>query len=136
MEQTRQNLLRVSDIVAEIERSLASLKRQARRPSATSSTATSSRTCCSTRLHRLLEMIVVERVEREALGTAVAHASASRTQVEADEMGLIAARGEASSVEERSEEAAQSAFRADNDVNALAAELTRARTSSPTSISG
>jgi chromosome segregation protein len=35
MEQTRQNLLRVGDIVAEIERSLGSLKRQARRPSAT-----------------------------------------------------------------------------------------------------
>src|SRR5262249_50762732 len=40
---------------------------------------------------------------------------------------LAVARGEASSVEERSEAAAQSAFRADNEVSGLDAEIARLR---------
>jgi chromosome segregation protein len=128
MDQTRQNLLRVSDIIAEIDRTRSSLKRQAAKAERfVTYREELEELMLHQSTHSLLEMIVVERVEREALGVALAQSQDARGRVEKDEMALVAARTESASVEERSEEAAKASFRADNDVTALEAELTRAR---------
>jgi chromosome segregation protein len=128
MDQTRQNLMRVGDIIAEIDRTRSSLKRQAAKAERfVVYREELEELTLHHNTHQLLEIIVVERVEREGLGEATARAADARTRVESDEAALIAARSEAAVIEERSEAAAQAAFRADNDVNALGAELTRSR---------
>jgi chromosome segregation protein len=128
MDQTRQNLLRVSDIIAEIDRTRSSLKRQAAKAERfVTYREELEELMLHQSTHSLLEMIVVERVERESLGASLAQSSDARCRVEKDEAGLVTARVESAAVEERSEQAAQASFRADNDVTTLQAELTRAR---------
>jgi chromosome segregation protein len=128
MDQTRQNLLRVSDIIAEIDRTRSSLKRQAAKAERfVSYREELEELMLHQSTHQLLEMIVVERVHRESLDAALGRAGEERTRVEEDEAALVAAREEAGTVEDRSELATQAAFRADNDVSALTGELTRAR---------
>jgi chromosome segregation protein len=128
MDQTRQNLLRVSDIIAEIDRTRSSLKRQAAKAERfVSYREELEELMLHQSTHQLLEMIVVERVEREALEAAVGRAGEERARVEEEESALVAAREESGAVEDRSELATQAAFRADNDVSALTGELTRAR---------
>lgn len=128
MDQTRQNLLRVSDIIAEIDRTRSSLKRQAAKAERfVSYREELEELMLHQSTHQLLEMIVVERVERDALDAAVARAGEERARVEEDEAALVAAREESGTIEDRSEQATQAAFRADNEVSALTGELTRAR---------
>lgn len=128
IEQTRQNLLRVSDIIAEIDRTRSSLKRQAAKAERfVTYREELEELMLHQSTHQLLEMIVVERVEREGLGAAIAEASDVRGRVTKEEAALGEARREASAIEERSEAAAQAAFRADNDVSALEAEIARLR---------
>jgi chromosome segregation protein len=128
MDQTRQNLLRVSDIIAEIDRTRSSLKRQAAKAERfVSYREELEELMLHQSTHQLLEMIVVERVEREAHEAALVRAVDERAQVEANEAGLVSAREEAGTIEDRTEQATQAAFRADNDVSTLTAELTRAR---------
>src|SRR5438552_2233305 len=106
MDQTRQNLLRVSDIVSEIDRTRSSLKRQAAKAERfVTYRAELEELMLHQSTHQLLEMIVVERVEREGMGAAVAEAADMRARVAKEEAALAAARGEASSIEERSEAA-------------------------------
>ncbi|HVU03647.1 MAG TPA: chromosome segregation protein SMC [Polyangiaceae bacterium] len=128
MDQTRQNLLRVSDIIAEIDRTRSSLRRQAAKAERFITYREElEELMLHQSSHSLLELIVVERVEREALGAALAQSADARGRVEKDETALAQAREEAGTVEERSEQAAQAAFRADNDVSALQAEHSRAK---------
>jgi chromosome segregation protein len=128
MDQTRQNLLRVTDIVAEIDRTRSSLKRQAAKAERfVVYREELEELVLHQNAHQLLEMIVVERVERDALRETAERAAQARLKVVEEEGSLTSARAEASTVEERCDAFAQAAFRADNDVNALAAELTRAR---------
>ncbi len=128
MEQTRQNLLRVSDIVAEIDRTRASLKRQAAKAERfVTYREELEELSLHQSSHQLLELIVLERVERDALTSAAMEAGDARESVQADETALIAARNEAGNVEEKSEELSRAAFGADNDVSTLQAELTRSR---------
>ncbi|MBM4363766.1 MAG: AAA family ATPase, partial [Deltaproteobacteria bacterium] len=128
MDQTRQNLLRVSDILAEIDRTRSSLKRQAAKAERfVEYREEFEDLTLHQNSHQLLELIVVERVEREALAAAEAASAEARTRVDEHEVGLAAARGEAAEIEARSDAAAQAAFRADNDVSGLQGELARAR---------
>jgi chromosome segregation protein len=128
MDQTRQNLLRVTDIVSEIDRTRSSLKRQAAKAERfVVYREELEELMLYQSSHQLLEIVVVDRVEREALGTASTQTIELRQRVAEGEAALGAARGEASGIEERCDTFSQAAFRADNDVSALAAELTRAR---------
>jgi chromosome segregation protein len=128
MDQTRQNLLRVSDIIAEIDRTRSSLKRQAAKAERfVVYREELEELVLHQNAHQLLEIIVVHRVERDALHETSERAATARLRVTEDESTLVDARAEASSVEERCDAFAQAAFRADNEVNAIAAELTRSR---------
>src|SRR6478735_80122 len=70
MELTRQNLARVSDIVAEIERTSASLKRQAQKAERYVEQRNELEDLVlHDASHRLLELTVIDRVEREGLST-------------------------------------------------------------------
>src|SRR5689334_5357484 len=128
MDQTRQNLLRVTDIVSEIDRTRSSLKRQAAKAERfVVYREELEELMLYQSTHQLLEIVVVDRVEREALGTSSVRTAEFRLRVAEGETALGDARAEASGIEERCDGCSQAAFRADNDVNAIAAELTRAR---------
>ncbi|HVW28923.1 MAG TPA: chromosome segregation protein SMC [Polyangiaceae bacterium] len=128
MDQTRQNLLRVTDIVSEIDRTRSSLKRQAAKAERfVVYREELEELVLHQNAHQLLEIIVVDRVERDALRATAEHAAQARLRVVEEEGFLTAARAEAGSVEDRCDAFAQAAFRADNEVNTLAAELTRSR---------
>jgi chromosome segregation protein len=128
MDQTRQNLLRVTDIVTEIDRTRSSLKRQAAKAERfVVYREELEELVLHQNAHQLLEIIVVERVERDALRETAERAAQARLNVVEEETSLTSARAEAGAVEERCDAFAQAAFRADNEVNSLAAELTRAR---------
>src|SRR5690606_36494325 len=82
MELTRQNLARVNDIVGEIERTSAALKRQA----AKAERYVAYRTELDDMVlhdasHRLLEFTVLERVERSSLETATAELASVRERL-------------------------------------------------------
>src|SRR5262249_12475950 len=127
MDQTRQNLLRVTDIVSEIDRTRSSLKRQAAKAERFIVYREElEELMLYQSSHQLLEFVVVDRVEREALGTASTQTTELRLRVTEGDTALGVSRAEAAGIEERCDACSQSAFRADNDVSALAAELTRA----------
>ena len=128
MELTRQNLLRVSDIVAEIDRTRSSLKRQvAKAERYLKYRSELEDLLLHDASHRLLEMIVVERVERESLETASGNAAALRVQLKQAESGLDEARHGATEIETKADEASREAFAADNEVSTLQAEIERSR---------
>ena len=79
MELTRQNLLRITDIVSEIDRSRASLKRQvAKAERFIEYRKELDDLSLHDATHRLLELIVTERVETEGLADASEKASGAR----------------------------------------------------------
>ena len=128
MELTRQNLLRVTDIVSEIDKNRASLKRQA---------AKAERFIEYRReledlvlldaSHKLLELTVTQKVEREGHATESGAVTEARGQLREAETVLDAARAEASGIEAATDEASRLAFEADNEVSALAARIDRAK---------
>jgi len=128
MDLTRQNLLRINDIVGEIDRSRASLKRQVAKAERfieyrkelddlTLHDAT----------HRLLELIVTERVETDGLRDAGERAGTSRGALRDREAEIEVVRERSSVTESRTDEASRRAFEADNDVSTLHAEIERSR---------
>jgi chromosome segregation protein len=128
MELTRINLARISDIVAEIDRGRASLKRQvAKAERFLEYRRELDDLVLHEASHRLLELIVVHRVERDAYAEVGALTGGMRDQLrEAD--GLIEeVRRESALSEARTDEASRLAFDADNSVSALHAELDRLR---------
>lgn len=128
MDQTRQNLLRVGDIVSEIERSLASLKRQAAKAERyVSYRKELDELVLHEASHKLLELTVRAQVDLNALESATEQEQQSRAALDAREAGLEAQRQAAHSAEERAEAAHTASFRADNDVRMHEAELERAR---------
>jgi chromosome segregation protein len=128
MELTRQNLLRVTDIVSEIDKNRASLKRQA---------AKAERFIEYRReledlvlldaSHKYLELTVTQAVEREGHAKESRAVAEARTKLREAESVLDAARAEASGIEAATDEAARRAFESDNQVAILASELDRAR---------
>src|SRR5213083_906532 len=81
MELTRQNLLRINDIVSEIDRTRASLKRQV------------------ANADRFIELIVTERVERDGFNAANERSQGARGGLREADVLLDAAREEALSIE-------------------------------------
>jgi chromosome segregation protein len=128
MELTRQNLLRVTDIISEIDRNRASLKRQV---------AKAERFLDYRReledlvlldaSHKLLELIVTQRVAEEGHEVARQTLSDERAKLREAETVLDGERAQAAGIEASAEEAARSAFDADNQVSSLQAEIERAK---------
>jgi chromosome segregation protein len=127
MELTQQNLLRVGDIVAEIERNLGSLKRQA---------AKAERYLAYRKeledlqlyeaSHRWLELngwILLERTEVERLAT---EADGAKSELTAREAELETVRLEAHQAEDALEQASNANFAAENEVRSEEAAIQRA----------
>jgi len=128
MELTRQNLLRINDIVSEIDRSRASLKRQvAKAERFIEYRKELDDLVLHDASHRLLELIVTERVESEGFSAANERAQGARSGLREADVVLDASREEALSIEIRADEASRSAFEADNEVSSLLADLERSR---------
>src|SRR5206468_8460288 len=73
------------------------------------------------------ELIVTERVESDGYSVANERAQAARGSLREADVVLDAAREEALAIEIRADEAARSAFEADNEVSSLLADLERSR---------
>jgi chromosome segregation protein len=128
MDLTQQNLLRVGDIVAEIDRNLASLKRQAAKAERyVSYRGELEDLQLHEASHRYLELvgwIKLEGGEVERLGEA---AEAARGELAVSEAELEAVRLETHVVEETLEAAQNASFAADSAVKAEEAAIERAR---------
>ncbi len=128
MEMTQQNLLRVGDIVAEIERNLGSLKRQAAKAERYISYRNELEDLqLHDAAHKYLELrgwIVLEQseVDRRTL-----EADEARASLVAREADLETVRLEAHAAEEQLEQANTRAFAADNDVRVEEAAIERAK---------
>ncbi|HVR20440.1 MAG TPA: chromosome segregation protein SMC [Polyangiaceae bacterium] len=128
MDLTRQNLLRVTDIVSEIDKNRASLKRQA---------AKAERFIEYRReledlvlldaSHKFLELTVTQNVERDGHVVESQAAGDARTKLRDAEALLDATRAEASGIEAANDEAARLAFEADNHTSSLAAQIDRSK---------
>lgn len=128
MELTRQNLLRITDIVSEIDRSRASLKRQvAKAERYIQYRAELEDLALHDASHRLLEYIVVERVEQESHGHSSFGLADARSRLATGEERLEAERAEALEIEQKADRASTLAFEADNEVTAVQAEIERSR---------
>ncbi len=128
MDLTRQNLMRVTDIVNEIDRNRAALKRQvAKAERYVAYRAELEDLTLHDASHRLLELTVIERVERQTLETAAAELERVKTHFETADGELAHAREEGSLIEARTDDASKRAFAADNEVSALQSENERAR---------
>ena len=113
MELTRQNLLRISDIVSEIDRSRASLKRQvAKAERFIEYRKELDDLSLHDASHRLLELIVTERVETEGLAETSEKAGASRAALRERETEIEVVREQSTVTEARSDEASRRAFEA------------------------
>ncbi|MBS2019347.1 MAG: chromosome segregation protein SMC, partial [Deltaproteobacteria bacterium] len=128
MELTQQNLLRVSDIISEIDRNLGSLKRQAAKAERYISYRNELEDLqLHDASHKFLELrgwIMLEQSEVERLTLEADEARASLTAREAE---LETARLEAHTAEEHLEQANTAAFSADNEVRAEEAAIERAK---------
>lgn len=128
MDLTRQNLLRVGDIVAEIERNLSSLKRQAAKAERyLNYRREHDDLVLHEASHKLLELIAVEKVERQCSAESEEVASRKKTELDARDATLEAARAEAFELEQETERRQNAAFLADNEVRTCEAEMARAR---------
>ena len=128
MDLTRQNLLRVGDIVAEIERNLSSLKRQAAKAERyLNYRKEHDDLVLHEASHKLLEIIAVEKVERSAGAESGETASRKKAELDAREATLEAARAEAFELEQETEKRQNAAFLADNEVRTCEAESARGR---------
>lgn len=128
IELTRQNLLRIGDLLAEIETSLGSLKRQAQKAERYRTLRSELRELeLYLAAHKLLELMAVSRVT-----------TANLQRVEAEFLGVSAAlalldgeteltRAKLFSSEQALENAQRESFESDNEVRRLEAELVRTR---------
>jgi chromosome segregation protein len=128
MELCEQNLLRVGDIVAEIERNLGSLKRQAQKAERY---VTYRRELEDLQLHdaahRYLELVGWKKLHGEEVSDRTLEADAARTDLVTQEADLETARESAFAVEEEVERAQTRAFGAENTVRAEEAAIARGR---------
>jgi chromosome segregation protein len=128
MELTRQNLLRVTDIVSEIDRNRASLKRQvAKAERFLDYRKELEDLVLLDASHKYLELVVTERVADEGHVEARETLALARAELRDAESVLDAARAEATGIEASAEEASRRAFEADNTVSSLQAELEKGK---------
>lgn len=128
IELTRQNLLRISDIVSEIERTRNSLKRQvAKAERYLEYRAELEELSLYEASHKYLEFMVLARVAGEAYGQNTERAAEVRSTLESLEDGLDDQRLESLTLETEADEMARAAFEADNDITGLQSEIGRCR---------
>ncbi|MEZ4295322.1 MAG: chromosome segregation protein SMC [Polyangiaceae bacterium] len=128
IDQTRQNLLRVGDIVSEIERSLASLKRQAAKAERyVNYRRELEDLTLHEASHKLLEILALSKVEDAAIAEVGEKVKAERAALDAREAELEVVRQRAHSAEEETESAQKDAFLADNEVRTHETEIGRSR---------
>src|SRR6187399_1259132 len=128
MDATRQNLLRINDIVGEIDRTRSSLKRQvAKAERFVRYRAELEDLVLHEASHKLLELTVTSRVEREQMTTSAESAQVVRNALDQVDAILAETRGEAAEIEHRTDAAAKAAFEADNEVARLVADIERSR---------
>lgn len=128
MDLTRQNLLRITDIVSEIDRNRGSLKRQAAKAERyIRYRAELEDLFLHDASHRLLEMIVVEQAEARALGAIRSSQAQAREQLESGESKMNQARSEASVVERRYDDATERATTREQQATQCAADAQRAQ---------
>jgi chromosome segregation protein len=128
IEQTRQNLLRVSDIVSEIERTRNSLKRQVAKAERYLEYRNEYEDLSLHEAsHKYLEFVVTSRVQAEIYEENSTRAETLREQLGSLDNGLDDQRLAALELESETDETAKAAFEADNDVTAQQAEIRRCR---------
>jgi len=126
MDLTRQNLLRVGDIVAEIDRNMASLKRQASKAKRyLEYRQEHDDLVLHEASHRLLAIIAVEKVERAQADEARERAERERTEVSTRQSVLEAGRAEGVTLERQVDKDQNAAFLADNEVRTCDAKAQR-----------
>ena len=124
MEQTQQNLLRVNDIVEEIQKTLASLKRQAQKAERYKRYREEIRDLeLWIASHRYLELTVSHGVLRSQLDRAVAAAEGARAALRVREAELEAERATLQGLEGQVEKAQNRAYTADNAVRLLESQI-------------
>src|SRR5688572_13545272 len=125
---TKQNLLRVSDIVAEIDRNRASLKRQAAKAERFVRYREEVEDLSLHQAsHRWLELSVVRASELARRGELSGRSEELRQLVSTRESDMVRARSEGATVEAQAEAASKRAYEADNRVATLQAEYARGR---------
>lgn len=128
MDATRQNLLRINDIVGEIERTRSSLKRQvAKAERFVRYRSELEDLLLHDASHRLLELTVTSRVEREQMTAHARSATGMRSALEQVDTILEETRSGAAAIEQRTDAASTAAFEADNEVAKLLADIERSR---------
>ncbi|MET0387896.1 MAG: AAA family ATPase, partial [Polyangiales bacterium] len=124
MEQTQQNLLRVSDIIEEIQKTLASLKRQAQKAERYKRYREEIRDLdLWVASHRYLELTVSHGVLRSQLERAVAAAEGARTGLRMREAELETERASLQTLEATMEKAQSRAYSADNALRLLESQI-------------
>jgi chromosome segregation protein len=127
MELTKQNLLRVTDIVNEIDRTRAGLKRQAAKAERyVQYRAELEDLFLHDAAHRLLELIVTEKVHASLFSTAREQSLSLSEQMVSGEQSLLAARGEAQGIESRYDAATAGSVAAEQRLTQLQSEVARA----------
>ena len=117
MDQTRQNLLRVSDIIGEIDKTLASLKRQAQKAERYKLYRNEVRDLeLWIASHKWLELTTQHRVVSTQLLTASASAEGARAALRVREAEIEVERIEVHAIELRTEQAQSRAYELDNSV--------------------
>jgi chromosome segregation protein len=128
MEMTQQNLLRVGDIVAEIERNLGSLKRQAAKAERY---VTYKQELEDLQLyeasHKWLEHTGWMQLESSEVERLTLEADAAKTELVTREASLETLRLDAFAAEQRTEQASNENFAAENDVRSEEALIARAQ---------
>ena len=128
IELTRQNLLRINDVVSEIERTRNSLKRQvAKAERYLDYRHEYEDLSLHEASHKYLEFVVTSRVQAELYEENAGRAETLREQLATLDNGLDDQRLAAMTLEGETDEMAKAAFEADNDVNTQTAESSRCR---------
>ncbi len=128
MELTQQNLLRVSDIIAEIERNIGSLKRQAAKAERYVSYKKELEDLqLYEASHRYLELAGWIKLEGEAVAQWTDESEAKRSALVAREAELETLRLDAHTADEVLEKAHNASFAAENSVRAEEAAIARAK---------
>jgi len=124
MDQTRQNLLRVGDIIHEIERSLASLKRQAQKAERYKRYRNEMRDLeLHVASHRWLELTATQKVIGTELDDASARMAGRRAALSVKEAELDAERVELAVIERRVDGAQTRSYEVDNQVRLLESQI-------------
>jgi chromosome segregation protein len=126
MELTEQNLLRVGDRVAELERNVASLQRQAAKAERyVNYRGELDRLMLHQASHQLLEILSGEQFWSSEKSTCEGNVEAARTALLTAEGALEVERAAALELEQCAEKSQDAAFSADNQVRAFEAEIAR-----------